>query len=270
MPEGNNVILIWVFLISEAGKCNKNGGLFLTDLMPFNVDDLAIEFDFEVDVIRLALNILEKFEMIEIFEDVIYIKNWGEYQNIEGMDKIREQTRLRNVKYRQKQKLLNDVSVTSHDATELEKELELEEEKEEEIKKPPLPSPKELSIDYNKIKEDFNIKCTKLNPITTMTTKRKQSILARVKENGIESIDIVFENSSKSKFMSGDNDRNWTATFDWIMKPSNYIKVLEGNYKDKEATTNSGRLEDVYSDDMLDEIEKKAFEKLMRGRGEVK
>ncbi len=119
MPEGNNIILIWIFLIAEAGKCNKDGGLFLTNLIPFSIEDLAIEFDFEKDTIRLALSVLEKYEMIEMYDDIIYIKNWEKYQNIEGMAKIREQNRLRNIKYRQKMKLLSDVSVTSRDATDI-------------------------------------------------------------------------------------------------------------------------------------------------------
>ena len=121
MPEGNSVILIWVFLIAEAGKCNKGGGLYLTNLIPFSIEDLAIEFEFEKDIIKLALSILEKFEMIEIFDDVIYIKNWEEYQNIEGMDKIREQTKKRVQNYRQKQ-LCNvtcNATVTQGNATDI-------------------------------------------------------------------------------------------------------------------------------------------------------
>lgn len=106
LPEGNNIILIWVFLLAQAGESNKDGGLFITDTIPFTVEDLADEFDFKPDVIRLALKVLENFAMIEIFEDVIYIKNWGEYQNIEGLDKIREQTRLRVAKHRENKKKL--------------------------------------------------------------------------------------------------------------------------------------------------------------------
>jgi len=128
LPEGNNIVLIWVFIILEAGKCNEMGGLFLTDAIPFTIEDLAIEFNFKIDIIKLALNILLKFSMIEISDDVIYVKNWGKYQNIEGMDKIREQTRIRVQKYRQK-KLRNvtcNVTVTQDNATEEEKDIEIE------------------------------------------------------------------------------------------------------------------------------------------------
>lgn len=129
MPEGNSIILIWVFMIVEAGKCNRNGGLYITDMIPFSVEDFAIEFDFEPDTIRLALSVLEKYEMIHVFDDVIFIKNWEKYQNIDGMEKIREQTRLRVQNYRQKQ-LCNvtcNATVTDCNATELEIDKEIEE-----------------------------------------------------------------------------------------------------------------------------------------------
>jgi predicted phage replisome organizer len=104
LPEGNNIVLIWVFLLAQAGESNKNGALYLTDAIPFRAEDLAIEFDFELSIIQLALITLEKFSMIEVFEDIIYIRNWNEYQNIEGLDKIREQTRKRVADCRERKK----------------------------------------------------------------------------------------------------------------------------------------------------------------------
>ena len=133
MPEGNNIVLIWVFLIAQAGESNRDGGLFLTDIIPFTHEDLAVEFDFEIPVIQLALITLEKFSMIEVYEDVIYIKNWEEYQNFDGLEKIREQGRERSRRFRdnQKQKRLTANSnvtdnVTVTDCNAIEEELELE------------------------------------------------------------------------------------------------------------------------------------------------
>jgi len=139
LPEGNNIILIWVFLIAQAGESNKNGALYLTDTIPFMVDDLAIEFEFDVSVIRLAIMTLQKFSMIEVFEEIIYIKNWEEYQNVDGLERIREQTRIRTSNYRQKLKQLSscdvtcDATVTHSDAIELDKELDIELDKEKKI-----------------------------------------------------------------------------------------------------------------------------------------
>ena len=132
LPEGNNIVLIWVFLIAQAGESNKGGALYLTDTIPFRPEDLAVEFDFEISVINLALITLQKFSMIEVSEEIVYIKNWEEYQNIEGLEKIREQTRIRVSSHREKQKQLAEgnatcnVTVTQGNVTELELELDKE------------------------------------------------------------------------------------------------------------------------------------------------
>ena len=77
------------------------------DFLLYNMnDELAIQLDFEKQILQLALLVLEKYEMIEIFEEIIYIKNWEKYQNEEGMGKIREQGRIRVARCREKKKVL--------------------------------------------------------------------------------------------------------------------------------------------------------------------
>lgn len=92
MPAGNEIVLIWIMLLLQAGESNKKGAVFLTDSIPFTPEDLAIEFDFTVDIINIAIIALQKYEMIQIFDDVIFIKNWDEYQNVTGLDKIKPTT----------------------------------------------------------------------------------------------------------------------------------------------------------------------------------
>ena len=110
LPEGNNIILIWVMLLSLAGRCNASGMIFLTENIPYTNKMLADELDFEESVICIALNTLEKFGMITRDENLfISVNNWAEYQSIDGMERIREQTRKRvkNFREREKQKQLN-------------------------------------------------------------------------------------------------------------------------------------------------------------------
>ena len=131
LPEGNSIVLIWVMLLTMAGRCNANGMIFLTEDIPYSPKMLADELDFEENTVVLALEALERLNMVHINEGFYSIAGWEEYQNIEGMDKIREQNRLR--KQRQRQKALpGPVSRDSHD-TEEEGEEEREEDKEKEI-----------------------------------------------------------------------------------------------------------------------------------------
>jgi hypothetical protein len=74
-----------------------------------------------------------------------------------------------------------------------------------------------------------------LNVVRNIKGKRLDSLHARIKEYSKDDVLTVIENVKYSDFLKGNNNRNWTADIDWILKPNNFIKVLEGNYnKDKE------------------------------------
>ena len=110
LPEGNNIVLIWVMLLTMAGRCNSGGMIFLTENIPYTPKMLADELDFEENTVILALQALEQLDMIVTDNGFFTIAGWEEYQNIEGMDKIREQNRLRKQRQREKQRLLEGVS----------------------------------------------------------------------------------------------------------------------------------------------------------------
>ena len=40
-----------------------------------------------------------------------------------------------------------------------------------------------------------------------------------------------------SSFLKGQNSRNWSASFDWLIKDANMAKVLDGNYQDRQSGT---------------------------------
>jgi predicted phage replisome organizer len=114
LPDGNNIVLIWVMLLTMAGRCNSNGMIFLTENIPYTPKMLADELDFEENTVILALQALENLDMIMTDGKFFSIAGWEEYQNVEGMDKIREQNRLRKQRQRANQKLLEGVSRDSH------------------------------------------------------------------------------------------------------------------------------------------------------------
>jgi len=75
----------------------------------------------------------------------------------------------------------------------------------------------------------------KLSQLKSIKGTRSKLISARLKEYGEESILKAIDNIRESSFLNGQNDRNWIITFDWFIKPNNFIKVLEGNYSDKKT-----------------------------------
>ena len=97
---------VWFELLDLGGKCNNSGGLFTQEIAYKTYEDIAIMLDREEDEIELCMKFYITNGMIEIIDDCYYLSNWCKYQNEEGLEKIREQTRLRVAKYRENQKLL--------------------------------------------------------------------------------------------------------------------------------------------------------------------
>jgi hypothetical protein len=79
-----------------------------------------------------------------------------------------------------------------------------------------------------------------IKQVKTVTVKRRSVIEARARENGKEALKTVADKSASSDFLNGKNDRGWLATFDWIMRPNNFVKVLEGNFDNKTMAASNG------------------------------
>ena len=129
LPDGNNIVLIWVMLLTMAGRCNSGGMIFLTENIPYTPKMLADELDFEENTVQLALGALEQLNMIVTNNGFFSISGWEEYQNIEGMERIREQTRKRVAKHRQN-KLLPDGNATCNATVTQSNAIDIEEDKE--------------------------------------------------------------------------------------------------------------------------------------------
>ena len=120
LPDGDRILLFWVMLLATAGKCNAGGMIFITERVPFTEEDLADEFDFDLNIIRLALKVFEELDMITTTpEGFINVIGWEEHQNIDKLAEIREQNRLRKQRQREKQKLLEGVSRDCHVTSQL-------------------------------------------------------------------------------------------------------------------------------------------------------
>ena len=87
-----------------------------------------------------------------------------------------------------------------------------------------------------KVKEYFNDKMRNkaIKPVRAIDNQRLLWLQARRREYGDDAIFEAIDNASKSSFLNGNNNRGFTATFDWIFRPNNFPKVLEGNYSDRD------------------------------------
>ena len=102
-------------------------------------------------------------------------------------------------------------------------------------------------VPYDRIRDLWNETCKGFNNVHTLSKSRKAKIGVRVTEMGgvekaMETIEKLFRKVSESKFLNGDNDRSWKASFDWLFEnDKNWVKVMEGNYDNREP--NGGHME---------------------------
>ena len=117
LPDRDAIIVIWIKLITLAGKLNRKGVLAISKNIIYTDETLAQTFHRPLNTVRMALEVFEKFGMVEKIDGVIVLPNWEKHQNIDGMEKIKEQNRNRAARHRQKQKLLaqnNESNVTNN------------------------------------------------------------------------------------------------------------------------------------------------------------
>ena len=117
LPDRDAIIVIWIKLITLAGKLNTKGVLAISKNIVYTDEMLAQTFHRPLNTVRMALVVFEKFGMVEKIDGVIMLPNWEKHQNIDGMEKIKEQNRNRAARHRQKQKLLaqnNESNVTDN------------------------------------------------------------------------------------------------------------------------------------------------------------
>src|SRR5690625_425464 len=122
MPDADTILIIWVKLLAQAGKTNASGYIYLSENIPYTDEMLATIFDRPVNTVRFALKTFEELEMIEIDENnFIHITNWSKHQSVDKLEKIREQNRIRQQRYRERKKLENNsnVNVTSRNAIDI-------------------------------------------------------------------------------------------------------------------------------------------------------
>ncbi|EIZ2790160.1 phage replisome organizer N-terminal domain-containing protein [Listeria monocytogenes] len=141
MPEGNQMLIVWIRLLALAGKTNDKGRIYLNENVPYTEDMLATLFNRDVGIIRVTLHTLQGFGMIQKTENgLIEIENWEKHQNVDGMERVREQTRKRVEKHREAMRqnriasgdskgdkecnVTSSVTVTQSNAIDIDKELD--------------------------------------------------------------------------------------------------------------------------------------------------
>ena len=265
MPEGDAIMLIWIQLLCLAGKTNDGGSVYVGQHMYYTDEMLSTICNQPLATIRLAIKTFNNFEMISLADDgLITIENWEKHQNIEGMERAREQARIRKQRQREreKQKKLGVCHVTSRDghATDIDRDIDRDIDGDM------------ISISSSQIQKiidlwnSLDVNIPKLTALNTGTNRYKM-LVARIREYDFDTVCRAIDNIKQSRFLQG-YVNDFAITFDWFVRPNNFIKVLEGNYTDKRSQ--APKREEEYRSNYqstLSESELRKFEELKKEVG---
>lgn len=103
------------------------------------------------------------------------------------------------------------------------------------------PKTEKSKVPYEEIKNLYHEICVSYPKVIKLSDTRKTTIKARYQEykGDIDFFKTLFTKAETSEFLKGNNNNNWKANFDWLINPTNMLKVLEGNYDNKEANNNA-------------------------------
>ena len=95
-------------------------------------------------------------------------------------------------------------------------------------------------LPYKEITDLYNQICTDLPACVKLSESRKKAIRARLSSGyTVEDFKTLFQKTKDSSFLTGGNNRNWIAGFDWLIKDGNMAKVLEGTLDDRSMAARS-------------------------------
>lgn len=237
MPNGKEYILFYLKLLCES--VDHDGSLRFSDEIPYNENMLAVITNTNVDIVKAACKMFTELQMMDILDDgTLYMR---EVNNMIGSAANNDNAN-RQRRFRERQKQLQIEANTAEALPECyesvtksneSKSIEIETDKEKEIDK---------RVDYQLIADMYNEICISFPRLKSLSDKRKKDIKARLKTYSIDDFKTLFEKAESSDFLKGSNDRNWSATFDWLISDANMAKVLDGNYDRKQQKQRNGTI----------------------------
>lgn len=140
------------------------------------------------------------------------IVNYNKYQDKDSEEKATEkpQKNIRKTSERHQKETNNNVNNDNNDKQDI------------------------RSTKFDSVIEEWNSLDKNISNIQTINsgTTRHKLLQARINEYGEDKVLLAIRNINNSSFLKG-YKKDWKITFDWFVKPNNFIKVLENNYADE-------------------------------------
>ena len=247
--NGCEYIVLYQMLCLQTANSNGQLSTKIGEMIiPYNVDKIVRDTKyFDFDTVTVALELFKKLGLI--YQDDNNVLSIAGYDSMIGSEtKAAERQRIHRSKQQKALSMCDNVTAMSQEMSQkncdiVATEIEIEKEIEKDIDKDnnntacymstSVDAPKITPADVVAIYHDI---CKSYPKVRAISESRKKAINARLRNHGIEEIKEVFERAENSAFLKGNNQRNWSANFDWLMNDTNFCKVLDGNYTDKGRT----------------------------------
>ncbi len=223
-PDGNALVVTYLKIALLSLK--ENGCVIYDGVMPTYEEELALALGEDKNIVKLTIEALLRMGAVEKLDnDTLFMiaiqRCFG--SECDSAERVR--------KFRALQ--CND-GVTECN-TEIEKENKRKEIEGDTENNSSLPCSGKGSpaCDYKGIVSLFNSICVSLPSVRELTDKRKKAISGAIKLLDGVTFEELFRKVESSDFLTG-RAGTWNGCgFDWIIKPSNLVKILEGNYTNK-------------------------------------
>ena len=201
-PKGAELTLLWVRLLCLAGVVNDGGNVYVTAKVPYTPQTLSADTGVPVAVVKKAWELFQDLELISISQEgYINITGWEKHQNVDGLNKIRSQTKERVKRYRERnsnvdtaiQERYSNTDVTQDvtlqerysntDVTQLNKNKNKNKEKEDDYHHLPK---RKTDDDENTQSEIFPLWEKNISPLTALIGEKLQALIAETGETAVE------------------------------------------------------------------------------------
>ena len=237
MPDGKQYVLFYLKLMAEA--IDHEGALRFSEAVPYSEAMLASVTDTDTEIVKAALQLFTELGLAEILEDkTLYLPEVAKLLDGETYSAKRKRDK--------KQTAAGGNFPLPGGNFPPEKDTEKDKESDTEKDTDSFTEP-EGSVcrtkDVRRIQKAWNELGLKQLVKIPSDSKRGVMLRARVREYGVDAVLEAIAKVRDSPFLKGQNTRNWVITFDWLIKPNNFIKVLEGNYdKEEKASEHPARV----------------------------
>ena len=228
----NGDSLVLTYLEMALYSLKSNGVIERGELTQSLADEISIAINEPVPRVKKAIEMLTKARVAELDGDRLYLTEMMKLMGSESTSAERMR-RLRSRKSDELPPSQCDSAVTSPATKSVTTEIELEKESETDSDAPSPPVGETRGCD--EVVSQFNSICVSLNKVSGMTEPRRKSVQSALQAVGQEKITELFRKAEASDFLTKRNSTGWKAGFDWLMKPENYTKVLEGNYDNRNS-----------------------------------